>query len=102
LATGVTSYHIQELPENLPPGEYDVRLNHVFLVKCRDGSVDTVFNTTFRGPRHPKNPSLLHFTKVDAPELDKTTPDRIDLEPEEEVNIIRNIASEIAEAQCAQ
>jgi hypothetical protein len=57
-------YNISNLPDDLPAGEYDIRLDHVRYVVCRDGSTDLVFETSYRGPRSETDPSLLHFTKL--------------------------------------
>jgi hypothetical protein len=66
-------YHISDLPDDLPSGEYDVRITNARFVHCRDGSVDWVIETSFRGPYNEADPSLLHFTKAALEELSSAT-----------------------------
>ena len=56
-------YWINNLPDTLPKGEYDVTMDNARYVTCRDGSCELVIETTFRGARDDTNPTLLHFTK---------------------------------------
>lgn len=57
-------YNISNLPDDLPAGEFDLYLDHARYVVCRDGSIDLVFETSYRGPRNETDPSLLHFKKT--------------------------------------
>ena len=57
------SYNISGVPDDLPPGEYDITLDYVRYVSCRDGSIDLVFETAYCGPHNPADPTLLCFTK---------------------------------------
>lgn len=59
----MAAYNIQNIPDDLPPGEYDVTLLSARFVSCRDGSTEIIFETEFRGPRNQDDPSLIHFTK---------------------------------------
>lgn len=61
-------YNISGLPEDLPPGEYDITLDNVRYEITRDGWTVMIFETTFRGSRNDDDPTLLHFTKEAAKE----------------------------------
>jgi hypothetical protein len=61
----MSSYNISHLPDDLPPGKYDITVDNVRWVPTRDGELDLVFETTFRGPHDSADPTLLHFKKED-------------------------------------
>jgi hypothetical protein len=55
------AYNINDLPDDLPPGRYDVTLDAVYPVTTRDGKCEIIFETTYRGPQKPNDPTLLHI-----------------------------------------
>ncbi len=59
----MATYNISGLPDDIPPGEYDVTLDRARFTVTRAGESELVFETTFRGPHNPDDPTLLHFTK---------------------------------------
>ena len=62
----MSTFNISGVPDDLPPGEYDVTLDNARFVPTRTGKTELVFETTYRGPRDETNPTLLHFTKEDV------------------------------------
>lgn len=58
-------FHIHDLPDDLPPGDYNMRLRTIRPVRCRDGSVDYLFEGEYAGPKDPHGDleTLLSFTK---------------------------------------
>ena len=54
-------YDLQNVPDNLPPGEYDTRIVSVDFRPC-----GLHFVLDFRGLRDENDPSLIHFTKEEV------------------------------------
>ena len=57
----MAEFNISGLPDDLPPGWYDARLDNVRFVKCRDGGLDLLLVLTFRGPHNIDDPTLITF-----------------------------------------
>lgn len=56
-------YWISGLPDDLPPGKYDVTTDAMFFTTCRDGTSEMIIMTTYRGPADKDDPTLLHINK---------------------------------------
>jgi len=62
------NYHINGVPDDLPPGDYSTRILDIKIVPCRNGDIDLVFELDYVGPAKPKRTEngLFLFTKGEA------------------------------------
>jgi hypothetical protein len=57
------AFHVEGLPDDLPPGQYDVRMKYAFWFANRQGESELMMWTEYVGPKKPgKLKHLLSIT----------------------------------------